>query len=329
MKKTILGFSGCIIHSFVSLVAPTKLLKHNNSLFNQLKIKRVQYPKIIKSNLLLLALISLTACSYRIPLDNKYQQNIKYTKALLVTKQDNLTVEEINPSYTPNTGVVGAVTSSIMANYVNSSNHKMAQPLLDKLKDFQFNESLRVTLNHELESVKWLHFQNFVNRHDYTGLHQDAVLKTVRDGDTFIYLDLSYELSPLSNQMRIKVDVEMFQKEAQKSQLIYRNNFKYIEGPGIQKSVQDCIEMWSKNNADKARRTLHTAIDLLTKSIVDDISDSRVLPATDKPTNMWLMDGRAAYLENIVGDQYILRQKDGTIIIVNKPLVSVKHNWKE
>lgn len=294
----------------------------------------------------IVALLCLTACSPymdRIPMDINQRETIHKSDEILSSSK-KIKVEELknpNVSYPAAGGaigiVAGALINSAITNNAAKQSDKTIAPLQHNLIDYHFNKLMNQSLTKSLGTVKWLHLNKKQLTRELSEEQKINLTNEIKKiGDALIYVDLSYKLSaPSMATMIITAKVQIYKKESSKAVVIYKNTFDYIEQAKRSRTPQEYINIWSADNGAKARKSMNSAIKLLSPIIVKDILDPSIKPDNNLPTNIWYSRGSsnnanlAAYNEEKIGNKYVIRTSDGNIVIANKQLVTRKYNWRE
>lgn len=299
-----------------------------------------------KAILPVLVSLCLTACIRitRLPLDVEQRKTINQSNEILSSSQKELQVEDLQPKfyYPAAPGIVGlfvgAGISLAITNNEDIRVYKATDPLRKILADYHFNDLMNQHFTKELSSIKWLRLNKKQVMDDELSDTQKRILTNNREkiGDVMIYVDLSYKLSKLTlDTMVITADVDIYKKENPKAVLIYYNKFRYIDRLEPQKTMQDYVRTWSENHAARARQSMNSAIQLLSKAIVKDILDPGIKPNKKLPTNYWYSEGLynngalAGRLEEKIDNKYVLRTNLGLIVIADARSVTRKHNFRE
>lgn len=282
--------------------------------------------------------VLLTSCTLgRVPLNETQRASIKHSQQTLASRQKNIEIKDLDTygGYSPSTGAFGAALAAMAISNENAHHPQYMRPITQQFQDGYFNQLMNQNLSYELSKVNWLHLNQYkFTKEARTG---SELIKETNNfaqlGDTLIYVDFSYQLSPMAlHKLQISADVSIYKKEPSKAVLIYQNNFKYLDALEKKKN-QDYIALWAQNNGKRIKQAMTDGVNTLSRLIVKDIQNPSVLPDTKRPTNIWYENfttvDNKGYFEKDEKDKTIIRDSFGGIIVLNSSLVRQKHNWRE
>ncbi|MFT4059335.1 MAG: hypothetical protein QM652_07285 [Legionella sp.] len=296
--------------------------------------------KVLPRPLILITVaIGLSACVPIgcVPIDIDQRKTIHQTNEMLFSEQKNFEADKVEPVYIPGTGVIGVVVLSVIANHVNAVNERRIKSRTKDVDGEVYKKLFNRNLAYELKEIKWLNLdKSSIKDPVRYGEKRTLVTNFPKDGDTMIYVDLSYQLTPnIYNALFIKANVEAYRKNGPKATLIYKNYFGYIHILEKHKNAEEYLDIWFNNNANLIKQHMSIAAHRLSKAIVSDIQDSNKHPDTKHPTNVFYLDfgssgliQQAGYLEGKTDNKYVIRTKLGGILFTDEQ-VKRKHNWRE
>lgn len=318
-----------------------------SDVWNQIKIKTMtqnnRYTPL-KTLIPIIASIQLTACTFmnRVPLETENRSHIR-TSTQLMTAPYKISIEQPRQSTlyvapAASTGgsagiITGGIISSAITQSVINSNNKMIIPLQKSLLHYPVSEQMNQLVSEKLIALEWLHFNGIRLEKGLDESEKEKLVKAMADAnEALLYIDFSYRLSEQKSTLIVTADVSLYNKEAGKPVVIYKNKFAYYDRLSESKMKTSYLARWDADDARGAKDSMSTAIRILPSLIIDDMLDSSIKPDSNRPTNIWYSTDRvsgAGYLEKEMGEKYVIRGILGDLLILNKQFTSTKHNWRE
>lgn len=185
----------------------------------------------------------------------------------------------------------------------------------------------------QLAQLKWIHFKHAQLIKGLDDYDTKKTAKTIALAhDALLHIDLSYYLSESKAALVMVARASLYKKEAGKSQIIYENKFTYCDELSESKTQPNFLNRWEADNAALLKNSMSTAINLLTSLIIEDMLDPSIKPKPNRPTDTWYSANNlhgSGYLEKRMSNKYVLRDRFGGLLILNKDFTSIKHNWRE
>ena len=291
--------------------------------------------------ILIIVVMGISACAPigRVPIDIEQRKTIHKTNEILSSEQKNFEASKTPPVYIAGGGIAGNLVSGIIISQINASKERVMRSRTKDVDGEAYKKLFNRDLAYELKEVKWLNLdKNSITDPVRYGKKETFVTSFPNDGDTMIYVNLSYYLAPdIFNMLEVKANVEAYRKDGPRATLIYQNDFKYIHALEVHKKADDYLDAWFNNNASLIKKYMNIAAHRLSKAIAHDIQDPDKHPDTKHPTNVWYQEitsdgiliSPAAYLEGKTGNDHVIRTRSGGIVFTDDPGVKRKHNWRE
>lgn len=308
------------------------------SIFSRQTICVLMRVSLLRLGAIVFASFYLAGCAptlTRVPLGIEHHKTIKKSQLMLNTSQKTIK-RYVTDDHLATAQRVGGLAGGLLVGLIvaqeRSHVEKTLQPLRDNLVDYQFPTLMNQQLINQLNTHHL--FSPYASKVTIESTEKDkqAALNALqKKNEVLIFVDVAYHLNEPLDVLFVTADVEIFKKAEPKAVTIYANQFTYQEKLKRPKEKIEMADLWAKDHAAVAKKSLDSAVRFLSQEIVKDIQIAEIRPDNNLP---WNIEYRHApylfssfgYLDHQDGTKYIIRESSGAVIITNNLLIVKNKN---